>query len=46
MQEFDEHCLSTVNADVRVPNAITAETLAASDLGEDVVECQDKADLF
>jgi DNA-damage-inducible protein J len=32
--------------DVRVPNALTAKTLAASDRGEDVVECKDKADLF
>ena len=32
--------------DVRVPNALTAKPLAASDRGEDVVECKDKADLF
>jgi DNA-damage-inducible protein J len=32
--------------DVRVPNTLTAKTLAASDRGEDVVECKDKADLF
>ena len=32
--------------EIRVPNALTAETLAASDRGEDVVECRDKADLF
>ncbi len=32
--------------DIHVPNSLTAKTLAASDRGEDVVECKDKADLF
>ncbi len=32
--------------DVRMPNALTAKTLAASDRDDDVVSCKDKADLF
>ena len=33
-------------SDIHEPNSLTAKTLAASDRGEDVVECKGKADLF
>lgn len=32
--------------EVRVPNALTAATLAASDRDEDVIESKDKEELF
>jgi len=32
--------------EMRVPNALTAETLANSDRGEDVYHAKDAADLF
>lgn len=32
--------------EMRVPNALTAETLAKSDRGEDVYHAKDAADLF
>ena len=32
--------------DMRVPNALTAETLAKSDQGEDVYHAKDAKDLF